>query len=472
MNPSKDIFKRAEQAAKKQNFEYAIELYLQGLSINPKTGAERRVMHKIMREVVVNAGGNPAGGLKTKLQVAGAKAKVKKLKVQKKWEEAIREQEKVLRPQPENPAELYELAELLVHCECIDAAIVMHEDVVDIEHGHTESYRRLGQLWEQKGEPKKAIEAWEKVRLYKPDDKEASKSIRDLSASTLVDAVEERKRQAGDESYRAMLKDEEESEDLEKKNKVIRTDEDRIEAIGFKKEDLKADPKNSRLWRELGGLYQDLRKWKHAMAAYKKAIEVNPHDLFAPDKIGQLKEAVHEENVRALKKKLDGMGKDGGEAEAAALQAQLKDAESKLLTFKIAEYERRTKAHPTDYALKLSYGELLMEGARHDEAIGQFQEAVKDPKYRVAAQNQMGQCFQAKGVYAIAIKSFEDALDNCPDRDNEVGKDIRYHLGVVYEEMGDVKQALKIYEEIMATDINYRDVSARVDRLLGGGGAA
>jgi len=38
--------------------------------------------------------------------------------------------------------------------------------------------------------------------------------------------------------------------------------------------------------------------------------------------------------------------------------------------------------------------------------------------------------------------------------------------------MGDVKQALKIYEEIMATDINYRDVSARVDRLLGGGGAA
>ena len=48
MSASKDYFKKAGQAAKKQNFDYAIELYLAGLMIDPKATEHRRKMHKVM----------------------------------------------------------------------------------------------------------------------------------------------------------------------------------------------------------------------------------------------------------------------------------------------------------------------------------------------------------------------------------------------------------------------------------------
>lgn len=467
MNPAKDIFKRAEQAARKGNSEYAIELYLQGLTLDPKAAEERRKLHLIEAQVVEFAGGNPQGGMKTKLQTSGFLAKAKKFKVQKKWEEAIQEIERAIRPQPHNSALLYDLGECLEQIEAVDAALGIYEDVINVDKGHVEGYRKLGQLYAEQGDPKKAIEAWEKLKMYKPEDKEASKAVRDLAAQTLVQSVEDRKAESGDDSFRAMLKDEEESADLEKRSAVIRTDEDRVEAIRFKKEDLKKEPTNSRLWRELGQLYQDLRQFKYAQAAYKKALEVNPQDLFAVDKLGTLQEVVHKTRVTELNAAIEKVEQNGSDdAQLAELREKLKVAESGLLKFRIEEYERKVKAHPTDYELKVIYGDFLMQGEQFDAAIEQFQKAIKDPKFKVRAQNNMGQCFQAKGVHKIAVNQYELALSGIADADSDMAKSVRYNLATAFEAMGDKAAALEHYETIMATDIGYRDVSARVTNLM------
>ena len=450
MNTAKDIFQRAEQAARKGNLEYSIELYLQGLTINPKASDERQTLHRIEAQLVESNGGNPAGGVGAKLKSAGKIANLKKLKVQKKWDEAILEIENILKIQPHNTQLLFDLAEMLEHIEAPQSAIAILSDLTDIDKTHVESYRKLGSLWRGEGEPKRAIEAWEKLKMYRPEDKEAGKAIRDLSAATMVDAVEEKKSETGDDSFRSMLKSEEESADLEQKAKVLRTDEDRVEAIRFKKEDLRADPTNSRLWRELGGLYQDLRKWKHAKAAYKKAIEVNPQDLFAIDRIGTLEESILDEGVAELKEQI----------------SKLEEAEAEAIEFKTGEYERKVLAHPTDYELKLVYGELLLQGGSYDQAIEQFQKAVKDPKFKVRAQNDMGKCFQKKNVHAIAITQYQEALKGVADPDSDIAKDIRYNLATAAEDNGEHDDALEQYQVIMATDIGFRDVSTRVDGLM------
>jgi tetratricopeptide (TPR) repeat protein len=387
--------------------------------------------------------------------------------VQKKWEEAILEIERALRPQPQNCGLLFELAGFLENIQAVDGAIVALEEVVEVDKGNVESYRKLGHLWQQKGDTKKAIEAWEKLRMYKPEDKEASKAIRDLSAATLVRTIEEKKTATGDESFRAMLKSEDEAADLEKKAKAIRTDEDRIEAIRLKKEDLKKDPTNSRLWRELGALYQDLRKWDHARAAFKKALEVNPHDLFAVDKLGTLEEVIFVQRVDDARKALETANRNGAaEPQVAELRGKVEELEKALLDYRIREYDRKVKAHPTDYELKCRYGDFLMQGERFDEAIEQFQKAVKDPKFKVSAQNNMGKCFQRKRVYAVAVAQYQEALKGIMDPDSDLAKDIRYNLATACEEKGDDQGALEHYQQIMATDIGFRDVSARVDRLM------
>ena len=279
--------------------------------------------------------------------------------------------------------------------------------------------------------------------------------------------VEEKKSETGDESFRSMLKSEEASADLEQKAKVLRTDEDRVEAIRFKKEDLRADPTNSRLWRELGGLYQDLRKWKHAKAAYKKALEVNPQDLFAIDRLGTLEESILDEGVAGLKKQISKLEEGAGsEDELAAAKVKLEEAEANAIEFKTGEHERKVLAHPTDYELKLVYGELLMQGGSYDQAIEQFQKAVKDPKFKVRAQNNMGKCFQEKNVHAIAITQYQEALKGVADPDSDIAKDIRYNLATAAEDNGEYDDALEQYQIIMATDIGFRDVSTRVDGLM------
>ena len=118
------------------------------------------------------------------------------------------------------------------------------------------------------------------------------------------------------------------------------------------------------------------------------------------------------------------------------------------------------------YELKLVYGELLMQGGSHDQAIEQFQKAVKDPKFKVRAQNNMGKCFQKKNVHAIAIAQYQEALKGVADPDSDIAKAIRYNLATAAEDSGEYDDALEQYQVIMATDIGFRDVSTRVDGLM------
>ena len=107
-----------------------------------------------------------------------------------------------------------------------------------------------------------------------------------------------------------------------------------------------------------------------------------------------------------------------------------------------------------------------MQGENYDEAIEQFQKAVKDPKFKVRAQNSMGQCFQRKKVHAIAIAQYTEALRGVADPDSDIAKDIRYNLATATEESGEYDDALEHYQIIMATDIGFRDVSERVNGLM------
>ena len=184
VNTAKDIFQRAEQAARKGNLEYSIELYLQGLTIAPKAAEERQTLHRIEAQMVENNGGNPAGGVATKIKTKVSHAKVKQLKLQKKWDEAVMALERTIMPQPHNTQLLFELAELLEKIEAPQSAVAILGDITDIDKTHVESYRRLGTLLAEQGDPRKAIEAWEKLKMYRPEDKEAGKAVRDLSAAT------------------------------------------------------------------------------------------------------------------------------------------------------------------------------------------------------------------------------------------------------------------------------------------------
>jgi len=212
---------------------------------------------------------------------------------------------------------------------------------------------------------------------------------------------------------------------------VIRTDEDRREAVRLKKEEIRKDPTNSRLWRELGSLYQDLKDWTTAEKVFRKALEVNPHDLFVTEKIGALREAKYDEELEGVRAEVEAASSSG--QDGAALKEKLQQKEKEVLEFKVEEYDRRVKAHPTDYELKVRYGQVLMNAEQFDEAIKQFQSAVKDPKFKIQSLNLIGSCFKSKGLFDVAEQQYRQGLDSIADKESELGKELQYNLGVVCE---------------------------------------
>jgi tetratricopeptide (TPR) repeat protein len=99
-----------------------------------------------------------------------------------------------------------------------------------------------------------------------------------------------------------------------------------------------------------------------------------------------------------------------------------------------------------------------------DEAISEFQVALRGGDDRLKIFEELGQCFLLKKQFNIAVKVLSRALQFEPDDEIElIG--VYYHLGRAFEELEDRSNALDAYERVVGLDINFKDVADRMARL-------
>ncbi|MEE8141575.1 MAG: tetratricopeptide repeat protein [Planctomycetota bacterium] len=459
MGAADNFFQKAELALKKRNYEYSIELWQQGLAIDPDRVGERKKLRAAEIRRIQENGGNTMGGKGFKLRHAMTFGKIRTMA--KKPEEQIVEIEKLLKTAPQNPDLVMQLATAFERTERYDCAIQSYKEIVEMDRSNVEALKFLGRLYEtQKQDLDRAVHCWEMVREARPDDAEAGKAIRDLSAATMMRKTEER-RSVGEGSYRDLLKDVDEATKLEQKAAIIRTDDDARTAIDLKQEEIAKDPENPRLIRELGDLYQKIKDFDKAQEAFEKAKAINPQDLYASEKIAILQERRLESAIE------DARITCQNSPDAAAPKQKLEELLQKQNTFLLVDYERRVVDHPTDYGLKFKFGELLFKNGKYDEAIAQFQTSRKDPKYSTGSHYMIGKNFFAKKLFDLAIKEYGAAISSIPDADSDLGKTVTYDLAMAHIAKAETIRALELLEELMAVDINYRDVSKKVDEIRG-----
>ena len=460
MAAADSFFGKAEQALKKRNYDYAIELWQQGLMIDPDRIEERQKLRATAVRRCQENGGDTTGGRMFMVKNMGLLGKVKKLGIQKKFEEQIVELERLLATAPQYVSGLMDLGNAFTLTQRTQLAVQAYTQVVEVDRTNVDGWKSLGRLHETLKDVDKAVRCWEQVRAARPEDNEAGKAIRDLSASAMMAKADERQ-QKGDGSFRDLLKDEDESAKLEKKASIIRTADDAQTAIQLKQEELDADPDNPRLHRDMGDLYLKMNDFDNTRVCYQKALELNPQDPYAKDKLGNLEERIYDHAVDQAQSKVNNNPDD------EATNQELAAAKASRDKFLLGEYERRVIAHPTDYGLKYRYGGLLFKEGEQDRAIQQFQNSVKDPKFAVDSRHMIGRAFYAKKLFDLAIKELNNALGGISEADSGLGKEVRYHLGEAYLDKGNREKALDCFEEIMSVDIGYRDVSTRVDEIRG-----
>jgi len=146
-----------------------------------------------------------------------------------------------------------------------------------------------------------------------------------------------------------------------------------------------------------------------------------------------------------------------GERQGAA--AHLKEQ----LAFELEEYAERAQNYPTDLAVKYELGRRQLLAGQYDEAIASLQQAQRDPRRHVMAMNYLGQAFARKKWYREAAETFQRALAAEVPEQRE--KELRYSLGDVLEQMGELEAARDQFSQVAQVEFNYKDVRERLEGL-------
>ena len=96
-----------------------------------------------------------------------------------------------------------------------------------------------------------------------------------------------------------------------------------------------------------------------------------------------------------------------------------------------------------------------------DEAISEFQKALRAPARRVPTYEALGQCFIEKEQYPMAATILGRALTEPSVSENQlIG--VLYLLGRCAQERGQRQLAIDYYQRVFVVDIQFQDVSERL----------
>ncbi len=155
------------------------------------------------------------------------------------------------------------------------------------------------------------------------------------------------------------------------------------------------------------------------------------------------------------------------------MQSKYAKAQAQFAKLQLDELKLQVENYPTDLGLKYRLGKILFERGEYHESIEQFQEAQNDPKLRREVQNLIGQAFRQLGGWEdAAITTFEGALEGITDETSELGMDIRYGLMDALQakaekerDLAAAQRAEKLAAAMAIQQFNYRDVRERRDQI-------
>lgn len=446
-----EYYRKAEQAMAADNYEYAIAMLLEILRQDPNQRRARSMLRTSeLKKHQLQGGSSAAARLRGWL---GGSASIAKLSLSKDALKNVWACEEFLKNDPTNVTVLTKLAEQLRAAGLIDQAIDTLEFIRQVDNTHQPTLRTLVDIYQAQEEYSKAQVCCEELVRLNPYDQELASLLKNIAAKAHMKASQIETIGAATE----MVRDKKKAEELEKEQRIVRTDEEIKAAIAETVQAIKANPNDRILYIKLGDLLAMQNNYKAAQEAYMRAYNIQK-DFPLRERIGNLQlrwmASLIEKAEQEARERPD-------DPNVAAKLQKLRQQEREL---RRKEFEIRVKQQPTNTTYRFELGRAYFDLGEIDKAISEFQQAVGDPKLKTRSQHYLGRCFMAKNMPNLAVKQLVRALDGLTDV-TEHAKEILYNLGEAYEQMGEIQKAVETYEKIFETDIKYRDVSQKVVQL-------
>lgn len=446
------FFDKAQKVAEKGNYDYAIDMYLEGLRNAPDA---TKAGHIKLRELGMKRA--EKNGKKPSMM-----EKVKALKSKKDPLDQMLSAEMLLAKDPMNIDYAESMLKAAIEGQWGQTSLWIADIIFQINMNAKKpsfsTYTLLKDSYSRMELFERAIRACQEAVKIKPENIEIAKELQRLSAEYTVSRG---RYDDQDSDFRKAIKDKDAQDKLHSQDSVIKTEDYRIKAIESAKKEYQADPNSSKnifgLARALADMEED-RYENKAVQILESAYKVKNEFSFQ-ERAGEIRMKTLKRNIRQQKRILESDGdNEKAKANLAKLQKMFSDT-------KLKHYELCVTNYPTDMGAKYELANCLLQNKQYDDAIPLFQEAQRDMKFKIVAMSKIGTCFFNKKWYSDSIDIFTQAINAYESNDDNVAKELKYNLANAYELDNNNEKALDIYRKIAQIDFGYRDVRKKIDAI-------
>lgn len=446
------FFDRAKTVADTGNYEYAIEMYLQGLNLDPES-VETHTTVREMGLIRKTRGGKPLGMFKKPPLKKGDD------------KHNMLAHEQMLAYDPGSMEHMKSFMLAAQKAGCYDTVLwiggILLNANLQQKQPSFQTYITLKDTFKAVNRYKEALDVMSFALRMKPSDMDLNHEAKNLAAQMTIQGGG----YASGGSFRESIRDMDTQKKWLEADMDIRSTDNLERGVRDAQKEYEQEPADvSRFNR-----YVDALRKTENMEYENRAIELLDQK-FRETKQYRFKGSVNQITIAQL-----GRQERSFREEIAKHpdDPQLKkDYQGFLRDRTEREYEifRETVAnYPTDSSARFEMGKRLFVLRRFEEAIGVFQQARNDPKFKAQASTLLGRAFLEAGFVDEAVDTLQQAIADYPVRGDEKSIDIHYYCALSLEKKGDVPAAIKMYSQVAQWNFTFRDVQQRIKRLRGGG---
>lgn len=448
---------KADEALKKRNYDYAIQMYESAMQADPgNPDARRNYRLALCRKY-------DQEGYPRSLGIGGGMT----LMMKKDPEKLLAETEKLVAKSPKSIKYNLRVAETLVSLGHKDAALAVLEFLVKVGDMRNDKQAPqvlmlLAKTYSDTGDIEKANKTLARATRLAPNDKQLKVLQKELSAKSYHDKFKSVK------SSHDLVRNKDEAQKLEAKRRAgPQSAEGAASIIEEAEEKLRENPLDRRAIREIGDTLDRQRKYVEAYKRLNEFLEVDPSATEIAEIAAKYMEKYFNYEIQKYVKHAQ-----QNPEKKAACDSKIAELNEQKHKFNLREYGRQVELAPTDLEKRFNYGKALFDSGDHTEAFKQFQKAIKSPKYSKRAGVMMGQCLITMDRLEMAEKAFQKVEEQLNDGDEDLRKDLMYFEGELAQRKGETDKALDIFRDLYMEDMEFRDVEQKIEDLNKGTEAA
>ncbi len=439
-----DLKSKAREAFKRKNYEQAVEIYVEAFQFEADDLELIEGFHQAASKAKEGKGRSFFSGV-GKIGLGSSRDP------QKRIVSCVR----YLAKNPEDKGGWLEFGEAGEAGSRWNAAAYGFRVAAKLDSEDNEAWKKLGSALYRQGKIKEAADAYAEAVRIDPKDQEALKMRKNLAAEGAL-------KTSGYEtakSSRDLIKDKDVAGRLERDTRLQLTSQDATDEVARLRLDIEKNPAAAPRTRiRLADVLHQKGDLAGALVELEKALAADPANYELSIRIGDLKLSVLEADDKKARARFEETGDDAARAAAEATTAKLNAA-------RLEEFTRRVREHPTDLTERFKLGTVFLMAGRYNDAIGEFQKTVQDPRRKTDSLLRLATCFEKMNMLDLAAKQVAKAAEDFPQLTTDRAKDIAYKLAELHERRGSKDDAKREYMRIFEVDIGFRDVADRISKL-------